>query len=452
MDLNLTLQNTSWLLVIAVSLCTALITGLLVYFRAQKRISVLQGENTSLQVTLDMERKAAAEKQAAVEAARSQLTDTFTALSSQALKHNSEEFLKLAQENLKQFQIKAQGDLTEKEKAIENLVKPIKETLEKTEKQIRLMEHERKEAYGALTQHLHSMAQTQQALQGETRNLVKALSRPEVRGQWGELTLRRLAELAGMVEHCDFFEQEHTQTETGAQRPDMIVRMPGSREIVVDVKTPLDAYLRAIEASDDDTRSKELERHTRNIRERIRELASKAYWNQFKHSPEFVVLFIPGDQFLSSALDQDHSILENAMQQKVILATPTSLVALLRAIAYGWRQEALTENAEYIRQIGEELYGRLSTFAEHLSKLGKSLAGSVQHYNKAVGSFDSRIVPSAKKFAEMGVSANKEVDRVEQIETTTRSLEPSTEVKEPEQSLPENAYSDKQTETDDVLS
>jgi DNA recombination protein RmuC len=247
-----------------------------------------------------------------------------------------------------------------------------------------------------------------------------------------------------MVEHCDFFEQEHTQTETGAQRPDMIVRMPGSREIIVDVKTPLDAYLRAIEAGDDETKARELEKHTKNIRDRIRELASKAYWNQFKHSPEFVVLFIPGDQFLSSALDQDHTLLENAMQQKVILATPTSLVALLRAIAYGWRQEALTENAEYIRQIGDELYGRLSTFADHLNKLGRSLAGSVQHFNKAVGSFDARILPSAKKFNEMGISANKDVDRVEQVETTTRSLDSQPDKKPVPQ--PE-----KQKETDDAL-
>ena len=444
MDINFFTQYNHWLIAAGVGLCAALITGLAVYLRAQQRIARLQEQNATLQVTLDMERQAAQDKQVALEAARTQLTETFSALSSQTLKHNTEEFLKLAQENLKQFQIQAQSDLTEKEKAIENLVKPIKETLEKTEKQIRLMEHERKEAYGALTQHLHSMAQTQQALQGETRNLVKALSRPEVRGQWGELTLRRLTELAGMVEHCDFFEQEHTQTEAGAQRPDMIVRMPGSREIVVDVKTPLDAYLRAMEATDDETKARELEKHTKNIRERIRELSSKAYWNQFKHSPEFVVLFIPGEQFLSSALAQDHNLLENAMQQKVILATPTSLVALLRAIAYGWRQEALTENAELIRQIGAELYGRLTTFADHLNRLGKSLAGSVQHYNKAVGSIDSRILPSAKKFTEMGISAKSDVDDVEQIESTTRSLESQTETP----SLQEKSV---KKQTDDLL-
>ena len=267
------------------------------------------------------------------------------------------------------------------------------------------------------------MSQTQQALQGETRNLVKALSRPEVRGQWGEMTLKRLAELAGMVEHCDFFEQEHTNTEDGAMRPDMIVRMPGNREIVVDVKTPLDAYLSAVEATDDIEQKTHLARHTKNVRKRVLELAGKAYWNQFKKSPDFVVLFIPGDQFLSAALDNDHDLLEDAMQKKVILATPTSFVALLRAVAYGWRQESLTENAEKIREVGEELYGRLGTFADHLGKMGKSLNSSVQHFNKAASSFDTRVIPSVRKFSEMGISAKKDVDAIEQIEHTTRDVE-----------------------------
>ena len=295
---------------------------------------------------------------------------------------------------------------------------------EERELGIRVMEHERKEAYGALTHHLESMSQAQQALQGETRNLVKALSRPEVRGQWGEMTLKRLAELAGMVEHCDFYEQEHTQTAEGALRPDMIVRMPGNREIVVDVKTPLDAYLSAVEATDEKERETHLLRHSKNVRKRVQELATKGYWNQFQHAPDFVVLFIPGDQFLSAALDNDHALIEDAMQKKVILATPTSFVALLRAVAYGWRHEALTENAEVIRQVGEELYGRLSTFADHLGRTGKSLNSSVQHFNKAVSSFNSRVIPGARKFTEMGISAKKDVESIEQIETVTRDPEP----------------------------
>ncbi len=414
-----------------VALLAAIAGGVVVYLRLQKRISQLSEKNTELGVKLEMERQSHAEKletlKQASEQQREQLKESFSHLSSQALKHNNEEFLKLAQQNLQQFQAQARGELGQREQAIEALVKPIREALDKTEKQIREMEQARKQAYGALTQHLETMSQTQQALQGETRNLVQALRRPEVRGQWGELTLRRLAELAGMVEHCDFFEQEHTDSEDGALRPDMIVRMPGGREVVVDVKTPLDAYLSAVEATDDNGRDAQLQRHARNVRKRVQELASKAYWKQFKDSPDFVVLFIPGDQFLSAALDQDHALLEDAMQQKVILATPTSFVALLRAVAYGWRQESLAENAERIRQVGEELYGRLGTFAEHLGKMGKSLNSSVQHYNKAVASFDSRVLPSARKFSDMGISAKKSIEPSEQIDASARDVVPVVE-------------------------
>jgi len=418
------LSNTHIIFLTLTSIISLGIGALLAYLSQQTKLSQLREKNAALQATLESERSAATEKIATLDKAREKLSDTFGALSNQALKTNSEEFLKLAQENLKQFQLQAQNELTQKEKSFENLVKPIRDTLDKTEKQIRQMEHERKEAHGALTQHLSSMLEAHQALQGETRNLVNALRRPEVRGQWGELTLKRLAELAGMVEHCDFYEQQHTNTEVGAIRPDMIVRMPGGREIVVDVKTPLDAYLSAIEATDDTLRSHHLQRHTKNVRERVRELSGKAYWNQFKNSPDFVVLFIPGEQFLGAALDEDPHLLEHAMQQKVILATPTSMVALLRAVGYGWRQESLAENAEKIRHIGSELYNRLQTFTEHLGKVGKSLTNSVQHFNKAVGSLDARILPSARKFTEMGISSEKTIESISQIETTSRSITP----------------------------
>jgi len=435
-------MNQNIFILLLVAIFSAGVGGWIIYFRLHRRIAALSEKNTELKTTLEMERAAQTDKLASLkqaqELARSQLTETFGHLSSQALKQNNEEFLKLAQENLKQFQNKAQGEFAQKEQAIDNLIKPIKAALEKTEKQIHSMEHERKEAYGALTQHLEAMTQTQQALQGETRNLVKALRRPEVRGQWGEMTLKRLAELAGMVEHCDFYEQEHTQTEDGAMRPDMIVRMPGGREIVVDVKTPLDAYLSAVEATDEKEREVHLARHTKNVRKRVQELAIKGYWNQFKNSPEFVVLFIPGDQFLSAALDNDYSLLEDAMQQKVILATPTSFVALLRAVAYGWRQESLAENAQHIREVGEDLYARLATFAEHLSKVGKNLNNSVQHYNKAVASFDTRVLPGARKFTEMGISSKKTVENIDQIETTTRNIEIQS-------STPQNSNTDEKT-------
>lgn len=415
----LTLDST---FVLAV-LLAALLGGLLVYLVQHRKTIRLGRDIARLEAELAVEQRRAAERIAALEEARVQLRDTFGAMASEALKHNSGEFLKLAQENLKAFQTRAEGDLTQREKAVENLVKPIREALEKTEAQVRRMENERKEAYGSLTKHLESMAEAQRLLQGETRNLVQALRRPEVRGQWGELTLKRLAELAGMVDRCDFFEQESADSDTGKLRPDMIVRMPDSRDIVVDAKTPLDAYLNAIEATDDAVRQRELARHARKVRERIKELSSKAYWQQFRNAPDFVVLFIPGDQFLSSALDQDRQLLEDALAAKVMLATPTSLIALLRAIAFGWRQEALNENAERIRALGEDLYQRLGTFADHMARVGRSLDSSIGAYNKAVGSFDSRILPSARKFAELGISTKSEMSEIEQVERAARSVQ-----------------------------
>ena len=400
----------------------ALLGALLAYLTQQRHISRLREEKAKLTTALQLEQRNHEEKLAALQEAREQLANTFSALSSQALKLNNEAFLKLAEENLKQFHTRASGELEKKEKAIEHLIKPIHEALQKTEQQIQGMEKERKEAYGALHRHLQTMAESQASLQQETRNLVQALRRPEVRGQWGELTLKRLAELAGMVEHCDFYEQESVQTDEGRQRPDMVVRMPDGREIVVDVKTPLDAYLNAIEASDDNQRQQELLRHARNVRNRVTELANKAYWSQFKNAPDFVVLFIPGDQFLSAALDNDHKLLEDALGQHIILATPTSFVALLRAVAYGWRQEQLAKNAEHIKQVGEELYRRLLTFTSHLEKLGKSLDSSLKHYNKAIGSFDRRLLPSAQKFTEMGIASKDEMQPPEQIETAVHSV------------------------------
>lgn len=396
--------------------------ALIMHLRAQKRITALQLENAGLATTVELERKAAQERQQALENDRRQLGDTFAKLSSEALKHNNAEFLRLAHENLKQFQIQAHNELGKKEQAVEQMVKPIRELIEKTHSQIRQIEHERKEAFGSISKQLEMLARTQIELQGETRNLVQALRRPEVRGQWGEITLRRLVELAGMVEYCDFYEQEHTRTEDGAVRPDMVLRMPGGREVVIDVKTPLDAYLSAIEAPDDATRRLHLERHSRNVRERVAELSGKAYWKQFKNSPDFVVLFIPGEHFLSAAIDLDPTLLEDALRRRVILATPISLMALLRAIAYGWKQEAIAENAEHIRDLGEDLYKRLTTFSQHLAKVGQSLGSSLDHYNRAVGSFERQLLPGARKFTEMGIHPAKTLEPPEQIEKAARQL------------------------------
>ncbi|GAB4348358.1 MAG: DNA recombination protein RmuC [Gammaproteobacteria bacterium] len=397
---------------------------LLGFLVAQIEVRRLRQQNAELETRLAFEQEKNAERHEILEQSHQQLRESFIALSTQALRSNNEEFLKLARENLQQFQIQARADLTQKEQAIESLVKPIREALEKTEQQVRLMEKERKEAHGSLTAFLQSMTRTQQQLESETRKLVQALRRPEVRGQWGELTLRRLAELAGMVEHCDFFEQEVQGGGEGSLRPDMVIRMPDAREIVVDVKTPLDAYLSAVEAVEDGERRRQLERHARKVRERVRELAGKAYWEQFKNAPDFVVLFIPGDQFLSAALEIDPALLEDALRQKVILATPTSFIALLRAVAYGWRQLALAENAERIRETGEELYKRLATFTEHLGKVGRSLGSSIDAYNKAVGSLERSVLPGARRFTEMGISCGKkEVESLEPLDKAIRAIE-----------------------------
>jgi len=413
-------EITFLILVVVISLE---IGALAAYLIENRKYKTLRYKYLQLSTAMEYERKNAEQKEASYQEASRTLKDTFSALAGTALKNNTAQFLQLAQQNLQQFQIKAEGDLSQKEKAIEGLVKPIREALNKTETEIRRMENERKQAQGALTLHLQSIAESHRLLQSETRNLVQALRRPEVRGQWGELTLKRLAELAGMVEHCDFNEQASVQSGQGQQRPDMIIRMPDKRDIIVDAKTPLDAYLSAIESTDDNERKGHLERHTRNVRARIKELSGKAYWRQFRFSPEFVVLFIPGDQFLSAALETDHTLLEEALSQNVILATPTSFVALLRAIAYGWRQEVLAENADTIREIGQDMYDRLITFAEHLARLGRSLDSSVDNFNKAVGSYDSRVLPGARKFVDMGISAREEPTEPAQIERGTRKVQ-----------------------------
>jgi DNA recombination protein RmuC len=390
------------------TLLGALLGWLVAYMLQQKRM-------IRMQTRLRMEH-------AATERALEDVEQRFASLSTEALQKNHQAFINLAIENLGKFQRGAEASLQQREQSVENMVKPIREALDKTERQAQLMEKIRHQAYGALSQQIKTLAESQKYLQGETRNLVQALRRPEVRGQWGEITLKRLVELAGMVEHCDFYEQEHSSSGDKAIRPDMVIRMPANREVVIDVKTPLDAYLSAVEATDENHRIAFLHRHMINVRQRVKELSSKNYWGQFKKTPDFVILFIPGDQFLSAALDQDHNLLEYAMSQKVILSTPTSLVALLRAIAYGWRQELLTENAEKIRILGEEMYQRLATFSEHLSKVGRSLDTSVGHYNRAVGSFQSNLIPAASKFAEMGIKARKEIEIPEQSEKSARLM------------------------------
>lgn len=402
----------------------ALASGILIGVLLRNgKIRMQQSQINELALKLDWEQQHKAELDEILDHTRDQLANTFNQLSNEALSRNNTNFLRLAEENLKRFQSEAKAELGHKEKAIEQLLKPINEALQNTSKQIHEIEKERKEAYGSLNTTIAQMNLNQQQLQQETQNLVQALRRPEVRGQWGEMTLRRLAELSGMVAHCDFYEQTHTATETGSIRPDMIVRLPEKREIIVDAKTPLDAYLSAIQAKDDLTRKLELKRHAQIIRGRIKELSRKNYWAEYSQSPEFVVLFIPGEQFLSAALEVDPALLEDSMSQNIILATPTNFIALLRAVSYGWKQQKLAENAEIIRELGETLYKRLATFGNHLSKLGNSLGQSVNHFNSAVGSLERNVLPGARKFTEMGISVKSEIDELPPVEQQPRQVQ-----------------------------
>ncbi len=362
------------------------------------------------------------EREAAFELANARLTQAFAEISNRSLQANSDTFLKLAEQNLGTHQEKAKRELSEREKAVEDLVKPIRDALQASHKQIAELEKARSEAYGSIRSQLEEMQLNQKSLTHETQNLVKALRRPEVRGRWGEITLRRLVELAGMVEHCDFIEQAHTVSDGQIIRPDMIVKMPDERHLVVDVKTPLDAYLEAAEAQDDAQRKLGLERHAKNVRAHIRMLSTKAYWEQFEQSPEFVILFIPGDQFLSAALAEEPDLIEYALSRQIILATPTSFVALLKAVAYGWRQLALADNAREIRVLAEDLYGRLGTFVTHMNRVGRQLASSVENYNKAVGSLERKVLPGARKFTELGVHSTKEIEKLETLDPVPRTM------------------------------
>jgi DNA recombination protein RmuC len=307
------------------------------------------------------------------------------------------------------------------ELARESLVQPIRDALAKTETQIQNIERDRIHAFATIRSQMEVLATGQTLLSRETRNLVTALRRPDVRGQWGEITLKRLVELSGMTAHVDFTEQHHQITESGAIRPDMIVHMPERRDIVVDVKTPLDAYLAAVEAQDDEERSVQLRRHAQIVGARVRELSSKQYWSQFEDSPEFVVLFLPGDQFLTAALQENQGLIDESLRQNVMLATPTSLVALLKAVAYGWKQTVLADNAAEIRRLGEDLYKRLAVFGEHLGKLGKSLGSSVDSFNKAVGSLEQQILPAARRFPELGLRVQRDLEVIEPVGSLTRT-------------------------------
>jgi len=389
----------------------------------ESELSEMNARSRELQARMDEEQKNAAEKISRLQDLEERLNRQFQALSAKALRDNNEAFLNLAQTKLGTFQSEARSDLEQRQKAVENLVAPINETLTRYDQQIQSMVRSRSQAYGSLSQQVESLLVSQQKLESETGKLVKALRMPQVRGRWGEFQLRKVVELAGMSAHCDFVEQETMSSEAGRLRPDLIVKLPGGKNIVVDSKASLQAYLDALETDDEDRRKSLLQDHARQIRNHLQSLSSKAYWSHLKDTPEFVILFIPGESFLSAAVERDADLLEDGVKQRVIFATPLTLIALLRAVAYGWTQDRIADNARKISDLGKELYERVATLSQHFRILGQSLGKSVKAYNDAVGSLEGRVLTSARKFKELGATPQNEILELEPVEQATREIQ-----------------------------
>ena len=417
-------MNILWIVLAA--LAAGVIGFLIGTLRAARRAGDLRVELESTRARLTSESEQRTHATALLAQADAQVRAAVESASRAALNANSETFLKLAREVFGRDQATANASLKEREDAIRQLVDPIRAALAKQETQAQELERLRMESHGKLSGQIEGLMSVQSILQRETRNLSTALRRPEVRGRWGELTLRRVVELSGMSEHCDFTEQTNVQSGEGTLRPDLLVRMPEDRELVVDAKTPLDAYMDAIEANDDETRRVALARHAKQVEQRVRELGLKSYWEQFERSPEFAVLFLPGDQFLSAALAERPDLLDTALRQSIIIATPSTLMALLKVIAYGWRQAAASENAAEIRELGQELHRRLTTFVGHLQKVGRSLDNALGAYNSAVGSFERNVTPQARRFTELGATSDV-LPTIEPAEQVVRLPQPPTE-------------------------
>jgi DNA recombination protein RmuC len=413
---------TGLLIGLATGCVLGLLVGLLVRSGQSTRSRTTQAR---LEAELARTRQAAEERAATADEVRRQLTGEFARLSSEALRRNSDQFLQLADTRLGETHRAAEGDLSRRQEEITRLLAPLVEQLGRYDEGVRRLEVERQGAYTALTEQMRQLTGSHERLERETRNLVTALRSPQTRGRWGELQLRRVVEMAGMLERCDFSEQVTSDGDAGRLRPDMVVHLPGGKNVAVDAKVPLQAFLDANEADDEGVRRAHLAAHGRQVKAHVDALAKKEYWKRVDPSPEFVVAFIPGDPLLTAALEHEPGLMEYAVANHVLLATPTSLIALLRAVAYGWQQESLTENARQVQVLGAQLYERISILGEHMAAVGRNLSGAVTSYNRAVGSLEGRVLVTARRFVELGVvgAGEREPTRPSPVDTVTRPLQ-----------------------------
>ena len=394
-----------------------LLGAVVVYFLISTAHGKTKQQLAGVEAKYEAELKAADDKLKLLEEARDSLKDSFKALSADALSKNNESFIKLAEENLKKHQQSAKDDLEKRQQAITKTVEPVSQTLKAFSDRVNKIEERRIESEGGIKKELQKLSEMHLRLDQSTSSLVQALRAPQVRGQWGEMHLRRTVEMAGMINYCDFEEQSSVETEEGQrQRPDMLIRLPNERRVVVDSKVPIAAYLDALETDSIEVQSERMQAHARHLRTHIKDLSTKAYWSQFENAPEFVVLFVPNEAIFSAALEEDPSLIELGVENKVILATPTTLIALLKAVAYGWQQEAITREAKEIASLGKEIYDRLSVVIGHFVKLGKSIDQSVGNYNKAMNSVDSRLMVTARKFESLESASSEQLPDINQIE------------------------------------